>query len=188
MIFPSHASNTLRRGRYLRLKMARFRVERWAYARSWLRRDLTSLSCREENSICPSPPPYWERVQRTNIRKYFRALQRLLRLLSMFTNSLLYAAWNVFFWVFSGTTWRTKKVFQWVLSYLVYHLGSFANIGLRALSALGLTSHRLVHHACQVLDILECTFHIEEHQSCRHQSRNCSTTWQGKNKFNSSRV
>ena len=77
--------------------MARFRVERWAYASSRLRRDLTSLSCGEENSICPSPPPYRERVQRANIRTYFRALQRLLCLLSMFTNSLLSAAWDVFF-------------------------------------------------------------------------------------------
>ena len=57
MIFPNHPSNTLRHGRYLGLKMARFRVERWAYARPWLKCDWTSLSYREENSIYSSPPP-----------------------------------------------------------------------------------------------------------------------------------
>ena len=112
--FPGHPSNALRHGRYLGLKMARFRVERWAYARPWLRCDWTSLSYREENSMYSFPPPssfppYRERVQRVNIRTYFHAPQRLLCILSMFTNSLLSAAWDVFFWVFSGTTWRTEK-------------------------------------------------------------------------------
>ena len=109
MIFPSHASNTPRHGRYLRLKMARFREQRWAYARSWPRCDWTSLSYREGKLNLPPPPTDRERVQRVNIRTNFRALQRLLCILSMFMNSLLYAAWDVFFWVFSGTTWRTEK-------------------------------------------------------------------------------
>ena len=55
--FPGHPSNALRHGRYLGLKMARFRVEWWAYARPWLRCDWTSLSYREENSMYSSPPP-----------------------------------------------------------------------------------------------------------------------------------
>ena len=92
MIFPSHASNTPRHGRYLRLKMARFREQRWAYARSWLRCDWTSLSYREGKLNLPPPPTDRERVQRVNIRTYFYATQRLLCILSMFTNSLLYAA------------------------------------------------------------------------------------------------
>ena len=73
MIFPGHASNTLRHGRYLGLKMARFRVERWAYARSWIRCDWTSLSYREGKLNLPPPPTDRERVQRVNIRTYFRA-------------------------------------------------------------------------------------------------------------------
>ena len=57
--FPGHPSNALRHGRYLGLKMARFRVERWAYARSWLRCDWISLSYREENwsTLPPLLPP-----------------------------------------------------------------------------------------------------------------------------------
>ena len=77
--------------------MARFREQRWAYARSRLRCDWTSLSYREGKLNLPPPPTDRERVQRVNIRTNFRALQRLLCLLSVFTNNLLSAAWDVFF-------------------------------------------------------------------------------------------